>query len=90
MVTLVNCHSPTAMTGQYLWSHAWVPASVVAAPQIQMSGGDHWVQNMVLIVYIEGVSEVLRLAVERQHGAVRIPPYSLKCVQHVVRAYLLM
>lgn len=78
------------MIDQYLWSHAWVPASVVAAPQLQMSGGDHWVQNMVLIVYIEGVSEVLRLAVEGQHGAVRKPPHSLKCVRNVVRTYLLM
>lgn len=51
----------------YLWSHARVPAGVVAAPQLQMSGGDQRIQNVVLIVHIEGVSEVLRLAVRGQH-----------------------
>lgn len=48
---------------RHLWSHAWVPASVVAAPQLQMSGRHQRIQNVVLIVHIEGVGEVLGLAV---------------------------
>lgn len=61
-------HPPSATTeAGYLWSHAWVPAGVVAAPQLQMSGGDQRIQNVVLIVHIEGVNEVLRLAVRGQH-----------------------
>ncbi len=50
------------MKAGYLWSHAGVPAGVVAAPQLHMSGGDEWIQNVVLIVHVEGVCEVLRLA----------------------------
>lgn len=49
----------------YLWSHAWVPAGVVAAPQLQMSGGNQRIENVVLIVHIEGVGEVLGLAGRR-------------------------
>lgn len=51
----------------YLWSHAWIPAGIVAAPEFQMSGGHQWIQNMVLVVYIKGVTEVLRLAGGRKH-----------------------
>lgn len=46
----------------YLRPHAGVPAGVVAAPQLQVPGGDQRVQHMVLIVHVEGVGEVLRLA----------------------------
>lgn len=46
----------------HLWPHAGVPACVVAGPQLQMSRGHQWVKNMVLIVYKEGVCEVLGLA----------------------------
>lgn len=46
----------------YLRPHAGVPAGIVAAPQLQVPGGDQWVQHVVLIVHIEGVGEVLQLA----------------------------
>lgn len=73
-VSLQLLHSPLQLCSQdqqvlqslmhrNLWSHPWVPAGVVAAPQLQMSGGHQWIQNMVLIVHIERVGEVLRLAV---------------------------
>lgn len=46
----------------YLGPHAGVPAGIVAAPQLQVPGGGQWVQHVVLVVHVEGVGEVLRLA----------------------------
>lgn len=57
----------------YLWSHAWVPASVVAAPQLQMPGRYHRVQDVVLVVHIKGVGEVFRLAVRRRPRSCQNP-----------------
>lgn len=54
-------HPPVASI--YLWPHARVPAGVVAAPQLQVSGRHHRVQHVVLVVHIKGVGEVFRLAV---------------------------
>lgn len=47
----------------HLWSHAWVPASVVASPQLEVSGGQQRIEDMFPIVHIEGVGEIVGLAV---------------------------
>lgn len=62
------CHDKAG----YLWSHARIPAGIVAAPEFQMSGGHQWIQNMVLIVYIKGVTEVLRLAGGRKRKRIAL------------------
>lgn len=46
----------------YLRPHAGVPAGVVAAPQLQVPGGNQRIQHVVLVVHVEGVGEVLWLA----------------------------
>lgn len=66
------CHSSNAgplpapaLGPSYLRSHARVPADIVAAPQLEVSGRYHRVQDVVLVVHIKGVSEVFGLAVRR-------------------------
>lgn len=49
----------------YLWYHARVPTSVVAAPKLEVSGRDRWVQDVVLVIHIKGVGEVFSLAAWR-------------------------
>lgn len=57
---------PSAALGpSYLWSHAGVPAGVVAAPQFEVSGRYHRVQDVVLVVHIKGVGEVFGLAARK-------------------------
>lgn len=60
-----NGPPPAALEPSHLWSHARVPAGVVAAPQLEVSGRYCRVQDVVLIVHIKGVGEVFGLAARR-------------------------
>jgi len=50
-------------TSLYLRLHPGVPADVVANPQLQVPHAGHGVQDMVGVAHVQGVSEVLQLAV---------------------------
>lgn len=48
----------------YLWLHPGVPADIVADPQLEVAHARHGVEDVVGVADIQGVGEVLELAVD--------------------------